>query len=84
MKTLNDIKAHSQKLMNEYKAEIAGKTGEDFILDSLINGDIKTKKQAMINLFRSFDTEFNASNVLPSKFYEPRGFSKEYKELAFK
>ena len=90
--TIEQIKTKATQLMNDYKAVKAASEACLSKLTALQQMEVMFYSEeetsvelvAMREFFRSFDDEFNESMVSsPSDFREPRGFTLEYRELAF-
>ena len=73
------IKAKSKELLNAHKEYI---TKLDPI-DALFTEGMPATQLAMIEFFRSFDEEFEASSMKRSELREAFGFTLEYREIAF-
>lgn len=89
--TIEQVRIKATELMNafkEFKKEEAVRFGkmtneekEAYFYEDV---NVSEEQKAMVDFFRSFDEEKAASNFVKiENFNNPRGFTSEYKDLAF-
>ena len=90
--TIKQINKKATELMGAFKSlkieldkQYKAMTDEEKVIHLCYSEDTVSKEQQeMINFFRSFDEEALFSDYKnPSAFYNPRGFTMEYRDLAF-